>query len=215
MRCTRCDGLALPQLLGRTPEGRLVFGWCRACLEEEDCAILDEPAAPLKPSGREPWRRRARRLARSARRAIRRERSRDSGRRLAIAGVAGLMTAWALILLFIGGWKLIARDDAKGPWLLFGSGLMAAMSLAFWVAMIGRSGGLRLVLKVIQVASAVAAFGTLAWAILKGDRRLATPSIAVVATALLVSWAARRLETRAPWRTERGRSAGDEVRRVG
>jgi hypothetical protein len=61
MRCTRCNRPAVPQAVGRTPEGDLVFGWCLACLEATGCReivaarpvrrastalVLQEPRAP-------------------------------------------------------------------------------------------------------------------------------------------------------------------------
>ena len=44
MRCTRCDRIAIPQVVARTPENLLVFGWCLACLAEERCIVEDEVA---------------------------------------------------------------------------------------------------------------------------------------------------------------------------
>ena len=37
MRCTRCDRPAVPQAVGRTPEGLVVFGWCLDCLTKVGC----------------------------------------------------------------------------------------------------------------------------------------------------------------------------------
>lgn len=37
MRCARCDGLAVPQSVGQLPDGRVAFGWCLNCMEEEEC----------------------------------------------------------------------------------------------------------------------------------------------------------------------------------
>ncbi len=41
MRCTRCDKLAIPQVLGRDPLGRLIFGWCLECLKAEGCTEIE------------------------------------------------------------------------------------------------------------------------------------------------------------------------------
>jgi hypothetical protein len=44
MRCTRCDGLAVPQAVGIAPDGTVVFGWCRQCLADTDCALVEVAA---------------------------------------------------------------------------------------------------------------------------------------------------------------------------
>jgi len=45
MRCTRCDGLAVPQAVGIAPDGTVVFGWCRQCLADTDCDLVEVAAA--------------------------------------------------------------------------------------------------------------------------------------------------------------------------
>ena len=45
MRCTRCDGLAVPQAVGIAPDGRVVFGWCLQCLADKQCRLVEVPAA--------------------------------------------------------------------------------------------------------------------------------------------------------------------------
>src|SRR3989442_1110962 len=57
MRCTRCDRPAVPQAVGRTPDGLVVFGWCVSCLEETGCldvrvARHPTPRRPLARSSR-------------------------------------------------------------------------------------------------------------------------------------------------------------------
>lgn len=44
MRCTRCDGIAVPQAVGIAPDGKVVFGYCRSCLEDTDCRLVEVPA---------------------------------------------------------------------------------------------------------------------------------------------------------------------------
>ena len=44
MRCTRCDGLAVPQRVGLDPEGRVVFGWCEDCLARGGCRLVEVAA---------------------------------------------------------------------------------------------------------------------------------------------------------------------------
>ena len=48
MRCTRCDGLTIPQATGRTPDGRFVFGWCVTCLKETGCLEIHLSEAARK-----------------------------------------------------------------------------------------------------------------------------------------------------------------------
>jgi len=45
MRCTRCDGLAVPQAVGIAPDGRVVFGWCLQCLADKQCRLVEVTAA--------------------------------------------------------------------------------------------------------------------------------------------------------------------------
>ncbi len=47
MRCTRCDGLAVPQAVGIAPDGRVVFGWCLQCLADSDCRLVEVPATGM------------------------------------------------------------------------------------------------------------------------------------------------------------------------
>jgi hypothetical protein len=194
MRCARCDQIVFAEVLARTPDGRLVFGWCPACRDAEECVLVETTAVPLSVTGREPIVRRGRRWIRRARRLIGRPRSPATSRRLAAMGVAGLMTAWALILAFVGGFKLIASGDGKAPMLLAGSGVMAVVSLVVWVTVIGRTAGSAVVLKVVQVAAAIVAFGTLAWGILHHEPKKAPVIVVISAAALAVSWLARRVE---------------------
>lgn len=44
MRCTRCDGLAVPQAVGISEDGRVVFGWCLECLADTHCDLVEIPA---------------------------------------------------------------------------------------------------------------------------------------------------------------------------
>jgi hypothetical protein len=41
MRCTRCDRPAVPQSVGYTPQGLLVFGWCLDCMHDHDCVFVE------------------------------------------------------------------------------------------------------------------------------------------------------------------------------
>ena len=169
MRCARCDRIALPEVLGRAPDGSLVFGWCRGCLDESGCVAVEVAPARLASPEREPVARRVRRRLRAIRRAVRRPRSIDASRRLAALGLAGLMAAWALILAFLGGFRLIAQHDPKGPFFLFGAGMMAIVSLVIWASILGRSTGPAVAVKVARVAAIVAAAAALLWWVTRND----------------------------------------------
>ncbi len=45
MRCTRCDGLAVPQAVGIAPDGQVIFGWCLQCLADKQCRLVEVAAA--------------------------------------------------------------------------------------------------------------------------------------------------------------------------
>src|SRR3954463_14496362 len=47
MRCTRCDGLAVPQAVGIAPNGKVVFGYCPQCLADTNCRLVEGPARGL------------------------------------------------------------------------------------------------------------------------------------------------------------------------
>lgn len=197
MRCARCDSVAVPPCLGRLPDGRLVFGWCRACMTDAGCEFLDPPRRPRRTLPRLRWPRPATAAAG------------DDGRRLALFGVLGLMAAWGLILAFIGGMKLPAgrRFDAaaspfgngSGALLVGGAGAMAVVSLMVWLALLGRGRRGRLLLRMTQVGSAVAAFAALFWGVLRHQPKQDPWIVGVAALAMLVSWGAgRRLRTGPP-----------------
>lgn len=48
MRCTRCDGLAVPQAVGIAADGRVIFGWCRACLADSRCELVEVSAKGIR-----------------------------------------------------------------------------------------------------------------------------------------------------------------------
>jgi hypothetical protein len=45
MRCTRCDGLVVPQAVGIAPDGRVIFGWCLQCLADKQCRLVEVHAS--------------------------------------------------------------------------------------------------------------------------------------------------------------------------
>ena len=106
------------------------------------------------------------------------------------------MALWSLILAFVGGLRLIETNDGRASVLLAGSGLMAVVSLAFWVGIIGRVDRGRVLIKIGQVAGAIVGFGTLAWAIVQNDKRRNVFYVSIAALGLSLSWIAWRYERR-------------------
>lgn len=49
MRCTRCDRPAVPQSVGYTPKGLLVFGWCLDCMHDHECVFVEVGRLPKRP----------------------------------------------------------------------------------------------------------------------------------------------------------------------
>jgi hypothetical protein len=143
MRCTRCDRIAVPQAVGITPEGLVVFGWCLDCLAEENCALVEvagagiaTPPRPLPP--------------RPAHRP--RQEAQPQARRLVLKLIAGMMGVWAVVLLGLGAirflWPAPAPANPLGngtAWFLTAGGaFMAVCSLAMAAALFWSEGGRRL-----------------------------------------------------------------------
>jgi hypothetical protein len=195
MRCTRCDRIAVPQAVGLTREGLVVFGWCLTCLAEEGCVLVEIPGdGPFALRG-------------SRRRGRRTPRWRGSWRglparprRLALVMVATFMAGWAALLTAFGAmllaFPLLPARRLSPPTLLGGGGLMAATSLSLWLAALDRRRVPLVLLKVVQVTAAVVAFGVLICGIARPDpwRNVAVLSVALPAFA--VSWAAHWAERR-------------------
>ncbi|AGA26231.1 hypothetical protein [Singulisphaera acidiphila] len=98
MRCTRCDRLAIPQAVGRTRDGLLVFGWCLDCLEEAGCTMIE---AVSKCNTRRPVPR-----VLSLRPSTSHPVTPPSDRRRLLVGVASLLGAWSTVLIAVGVWTL-------------------------------------------------------------------------------------------------------------
>lgn len=208
MRCTRCDRIAMPQVLAHTPEGNLVFGWCPECLASENCAVVQDEPATLSVTQTKSIAREFRKFVRARKRSLRRPRTIVATRRLAALGIASLMASWAIILAFVGGWKLFGAGDGSGLMLLTGSGMMALVSLLVWVGVIGKMDGTSVLLKVVQVATAVIAIGTIVMSAYRGLDKEAAVLVAIAVALMGISWLAGTIErkrTRA--RTQKGRMA--------
>lgn len=126
MRCTRCDRIAVPQALGRLPDGRLAFGLCVRCLTDEGCeAIRIGPR-----HGRHPRRLRPRAPAHLA----------DLSRRRGLRALAGLLAAWGVTLALVGATFSRSRlprsplGNGSPILLLTGAAAMALLALALGYA---------------------------------------------------------------------------------
>lgn len=106
MRCAQCDRLAIPQAVGRSPEGLVVFGWCLDCLEEAGCTEIEAVA-------RRSDRRVSPRVWSLGSLAPQPPVDRRQRRRLVLL-VASLLGAWSLGLLAIGIWT-IYRPPTPNP----------------------------------------------------------------------------------------------------
>lgn len=64
MRCTRCDRPAVPQSVGYTPQGLLVFGWCLECMHDHECTFVEATLFGEAAKRRRKWKKWGRRGAR-------------------------------------------------------------------------------------------------------------------------------------------------------
>jgi len=109
MRCTRCDGLVLPQAVGIDPDGKVIFGWCLQCLADRGCELVEvSPVSHWRFSS--PARGSIRGTSRERRVPISEQGQRADRMHWAMAGVSFLLVSWGLILLAAGLWSM------PGPW---------------------------------------------------------------------------------------------------
>jgi hypothetical protein len=113
MRCSRCDRPAIPQAVGHTPEGLIVFGWCLHCLEETGCTEIEVAETRLNNPESSSSPDRLERSGEAERLLLQRRRG--------AALVAGLMGIWSVVLLTAGGWFGLRRT--AGPASPFGNGM--------------------------------------------------------------------------------------------
>jgi len=204
MRCTRCGRLAIPQAVGRARDGSVVFGWCLACLAEEDCTLVEETDISF---GKVPRKGRRLRRPRSRRTGVVRP---GAGRRKVVYYVVGGMVAWTLTLMVLGLVSLSAPVDGAagldnrgvGQLLIVGGLVMGVTGLAVWAATLDRSYARRLGPRAVQSSSAILAALTLVWGIVRHDARRDPWVVGTVAVALGVSWCARRAGRSASARKE-------------
>ena len=184
MRCTRCDRVAVPQAVGRSRDGVLVFGWCLACLTEGDCTLVESDWSPFGVARRK-HRRREPRPPRPG-----------ADRRRLVYLIVGGMAAWTLTLMVLGLVSLGAPTQGRvgplsrgfGQGLIVAGLLMGGTGLAIWAVTLDR----RLAPRSIQAAAALVAFTILAYGVLRHSRRRDPWIVGMAAVALAFSWAARR-----------------------
>ena len=198
MRCTRCDRLAIPQAMGQTPNGLVVFGWCLSCLRETGCTDI-VVAWTASGAARPRWTRgRRKRASNRAAEVI-------LARRSLLLGLVGVvLVSWGGVLAVAALVSL--RRRPLGPVNPFGNGtpafflgggsLAALIGLGILLALHGpailRS---RTFLQAIPWVASAGAIGLLVWGIVDGDPRH-VPVFAVLAIATLgLSWIARRLDS--------------------
>lgn len=202
MRCTRCDRPAIPQAVGQTPEGLVVFGWCVRCLEETQCRRI--VVSRRRRSARSLWKR-ARQWRPTARGPERPGAHPLDDRRRVVGAVALILSVWGLVLV-AAGWVL-GRRHAPGPvsplgngtpaMLVAGGGATVVVALALWAFASGRAFvRARLALKAVRVASLVVAAVTLLVGILHRSTRRDTLTVGLASAAVAISVSAWWIEVR-------------------
>ncbi|CAN5900723.1 hypothetical protein BH23PLA1_BH23PLA1_03710 [soil metagenome] len=194
MRCTRCQGLAVPQAIGRDRQGRLIFGWCLRCLREEGCRI-SSVSGEIQPSAR---------VFRASKPAAEVETRADwtgTARRQGLRGLAILLLAWALILVAFGRrWTdtqaIPVGAGLRPAPLLLGGAILFVIGLGLLLATIDQPKIARKLLQVARWGSVVLAFGALAWGILGNDPKRNLVVLAIVVGAVIVSTVSQWLEGR-------------------
>jgi hypothetical protein len=206
MRCTRCDGLVVPQAVGIHPDGRVVFGWCLRCLARSKCRLVEiSEAGPLDL-----------RLDFKTGEFARQPKSSDppthapvDQSQWIIALVSFLMISWGLILLaagLFGGSGPLSGSGSPGyltsPLLGIGGAATALLGLGLLV-LASRRDWLpgTFVLVLLSWLSFASGLAILAYAIVDYQPRRNVPIVIGAGMAMLISVVARLLE-----RSQRKRS---------
>jgi hypothetical protein len=214
MRCAQCDRLAIPQAVGLSPEGLVIFGWCLDCLEEAGCTEIEAVA-------RRSDRRGMPRVSSLGSIAPQPAVNRGDRRRLVLL-VASLLGAWALVLIAMGIWKIrqppIPNPSPLGngmPMLFLAGGVATAMtSLLLFVLPHGRAlFGSRPTCRWIQSGSFLLALAILLAGIVYHDPRRDPFVVAAAGLALGLSVGAHWRERRLPAAASRtGPRMGERIR---
>ena len=210
MRCSRCDRLAVPQAVGRSPKGLVIFGWCLRCLEETGCrqivpasktkrvsTRLDFDHAPTLPDSRpENLIPKPRPLG---------PRIPVDDRSRLVGAVSLILALWGLAVLGVGlVYRTLVQPREASPLgngtpalLIGGGGSTAVVGLSLWLITSGLARTrARPALKVIQALSFLVAIGTLIAGIVAHSPRRDPLVVAVASGCLGLSVAARWIETR-------------------
>ena len=231
MRCTRCDGLAVPQAVGIARDGRVVFGWCLQCLADKQCRLVEIAATG-------PWDLRlsfptAKPPSHSAPGAHSEAAGADQSQWI-VAVVAFLMISWGLILLAAGlfcGSRGPATPGPLGPGtaqlLGIGGPATALLGLALLIVTSRRNwvpGTFLLAL--LSLIALLAGAGILAYGLYESQPGRNVQVVLGAGVALAVSITTRWLERSArhklkppppvkPWKlaSNTGKSSAGETRR--
>lgn len=218
MRCARCNGLTVPQAIGYTPEGHVVFGWCVSCLEESGCLDIKvartDRLVASRPLASETRASKARPRATARPRRKETEPNRDGDDRgKVVSAVALVLALWGLALLSVGlvlGSRPTPRPasplgNGSPPLFIAGGSAVAAVGLGLWFVVSGRTWlGTRLGLKAVQAVSFLAALTVIGAGIFIHSPRRVAFVVAFATLALAVSVTARWLELRRFRRAARG-----------
>ena len=140
MRCTRCDQLVITQALGRTPEGRLAFGWCLDCLAAAGCREI-AIAHPRRLRQVDSPRSKGLTLFETPSVVV------NNPRRKVLAAIAIALALWGVVLLF-GGLVAHSRPSPISPspmgngspaLLLVGGAMMTIFGALLWLLTPGRA----------------------------------------------------------------------------
>jgi hypothetical protein len=204
MRCAQCDRLAIPQAVGLSPEGLVVFGWCLDCLEEAGCTEIEVVE-------RRRDRRRPPRVTSLGSIAPRPAADRRDRRRLFLF-VTSLLSVWSIVLIAVGIWT-IRQPPASNPsplgngrpmLFLAGGAATATTSLLLFVLSHGRALlGSRQAWLWVQSASFLLALAILCAGIVFHDPRRDPFVVAAAGLALGLSVGAHWRERRLPAATAR------------
>lgn len=196
MRCSECDRIITDPCVGRLKDGRLVFGWCRACLEVADGVFVEisprvrlfgEGRHVVVPMGGTSWES---------------GEARSRQRFLAIGTLAAVLVFWGLTLVIAG----FARTDEPTPLnpngsgqanLLIASGgclIGTALGLVFAVWRARKKGlndwgnAIRPTKSYAANGPALLGLGLLIWAASRADARISAVSVLFAAPLVLSSW---------------------------